>query len=241
MTKDWQTLYNLTQPLLAKYYPHYQSAKDWAKDFLQKTLTPGQLVLDLGCGHHSEDFTAVKNRIKLIGVDFDPTAGQDNKLLDEFKQADLNNKLPFSDNCFDLVYSRFVVEHLAQPQKTYQEVYRILKSGQYFVILAPNLYNPIIFLSKILPSAWHGKIKRRLTGTKETEVYPTYYRSNTAARIKKQLRQVGFKEIQVLRRGGMFEYFMANKFLFVLAIYCEKLMDLIAKFKKLHLIVIAQK
>lgn len=241
MIKSWEKLYNQTKPLLDKYYPGYESAKDYARKFLADNLTQGEVVLDLGCGHHSEDFVAVKNRIKLIGVDFDLSAAKENMVIDEFKQADLNKKLPFAEESFDLVYSRFVMEHVKEPQKTYQEVYRILKKDRYFIVLVPNLYNPVIFLSKIMPHGLIAWLKAKLTGTKEEEVYPTYYRTNTAAKITKQLSLAGFKNIQIVRKGGVFEYFMANKFLFRLAIIWEKITDHICRFKKLHLVVICQK
>jgi ubiquinone/menaquinone biosynthesis C-methylase UbiE len=241
MTKTWQNLYEKTKPILDKHYPDYESAKDYAKQFLNNNLKQGDIVLDLGCGIHSEDFQAIKHKIKLIGVDFAKQSGQQNQLLDEFKQVDLNKKLPFTDNSFDLVYSRFVIEHLQDPDQTYQEVYRVLKPGGYFIILTPNLYNKLIFLSKILPISLHKFLRAKLTGVAEEEVFPTYYRSNRPAKIKKQLKNSGFKNIKIIKKGGMFEYFMANKLLFILMIYCEKLTDYIFKFSKLHLVIICQK
>ncbi len=241
MTKTWQNLYEKTKPILDNHYPGYESAKDYAKQFLNNNLQQGDVVLDLGCGVHSEDFAAVKHKIKLVGVDFDEQSGQANRLLDEFKQADLNKTLPFNDNSFDVVYSRFVIEHLQNPTQTYQEVCRVLKPGGYFIILTPNLYNKLIFFSKILPISLHKILRAKLTGVKEEEVFPTYYRSNRPAKIKKQLKHSGFKNIKIIKKGGMFEYFMANKFLFILMIYWEKLTDYIFKFSKLHLIIICQK
>lgn len=241
MTKTWQNLYNQTKPLLDKHYPAYQSAKDYAKQFLNNNLKQGDAVLDLGCGIHSEDFTDCKDLIKLTGVDFDAQSGELNQMLAEFKQADLNKELPFADNTFDLVYSRFVLEHIKEPQKTYQEVHRVLKPGGYFIILTPNLYNKLILISRLLPTSLHKILRGKFTGAKEEDVFPTYYRSNRVGKIKKQLKASQFKNIKIIKKGGMFEYFMANKFLFILTIYLEKLTDYIFKFTKLHLVIICQK
>jgi len=241
MSKKWQELYKQTKPILDRYYPQYQSAKDYARQYLNENLKQGQEVLDLGCGTHSEDFTEAKGRIKLIGVDYEESAGEINNVIDEFKQADLNKELPFTDKQFDLVYSRFVIEHIANPVNVYEEVYRVLKPGSQLVLLAPNLYNPIILANKIMPSFIQKFFKTVLTGTKEEEVFPTYYRSNTSHRIKKQLIKAGFANIKIIRKGGVFEYFMANKFLFFLGIIFEKLTNFIFKFTKLHLVVICRK
>src|SRR5260221_10424471 len=45
-----------------------------------------------------------------------------------FVQADAHT-LPFSTNCFDTVYCRYVLEHLANPQMVLEEIFRVLKPG----------------------------------------------------------------------------------------------------------------
>jgi len=241
MSKDWQQLYNKTQPLVKKYYPDFKSANDYANEFLQAKLKPGDLVLDFGCGVHSEAFRDFKKQIHLVGVDFDQRAQTENPYIDEFKQADLNRTLPFATNSFDLVYSRFVMEHLAKPQNAYAEVYRVLKPNSYFIMITPNLYNKIIFLSWLLPDFLHRFLKKIFVGVKDTDIFPTLYHSNRAAKIKKQLIEAGFKDITIIKAGGMQEYFMCSKILFTLALLWEKLTDYIFKFTKIHLVVIARK
>jgi len=241
MSDNWTKLYNQTKPLLDKFYPNYESAKDLAKNILNKQLKQGDRVLDLGCGFHSEDFKEIKSEINLIGLDADLQAELNNKIIDQFVLADLNSKLPLKDEEFNLVYSRFVFEHVKDPQQAYKEVYRILKPGGSFVFLVPNLYNPVILISRILPTFFHKILKKIFVGVAEEEIYPTYYRANQARQIKKQLTKVGFKHIQITKRGGVFEYFMASKVLFFIGIIWERLTDYIGKFTKLHIIIIAQK
>jgi len=55
------------------------------------------------------------------------------------EKCDLNNKLPFPDNFFDVVFSNQVIEHLINIDCFIEEVYRILKSDGYAIISTENL------------------------------------------------------------------------------------------------------
>jgi ubiquinone/menaquinone biosynthesis C-methylase UbiE len=241
MSKTWQQLNNQTQPILKKLYPKFRSANDYAHDFLVAKLLQGSKVLDFGCGVHSEAFSEFKDKIHLVGVDFDNRAESANPYISEFKQADLNRNLPFDSNSFDVVYSRFVIEHLAKPERAYEEIFRVLKLGGNLILITPNLYNKIIFLSWLLPDFLHTVLKMFFVGVKETDVFPTLYHSNRASKIQRQLKSAGFSEIKITKAGGMQEYFMRSKVLFTLAVLWEKLTDHIFKFTKIHLVVVAKK
>lgn len=241
MKNNRKKSYTPKELLLHKYYPNFESAKDLAKRFLEITLKPKDMALDLGCGRYSEDFREVKDRIRLIGVDYDTQAGSENRYLDEFKQVDLNKKLPFEDNTFNLVYSRFVLEHIENPTNVYNEVYRVLKPGGHFFMLTPNLYNPAIFLNFLLPESFHTFVKRILAVVKDPDIYPTYYRSNTVKKIQTQLTSSRFTKIKQIRKGGIFEYFMVSKPLFMLSIFLERITDIVGKCTKIHLVIICQK
>ncbi len=46
--------------------------------------------------------------------------------------------LPFPDNSFDVIHSSNVLEHVADPEKTFQEAMRVLKPGGLLHIVVPN-------------------------------------------------------------------------------------------------------
>lgn len=48
--------------------------------------------------------------------------------------CDLNEKLPFDDDSFDIVMSFFVLEHIQNIELLFEEVYRILKFGGRWII-----------------------------------------------------------------------------------------------------------
>ncbi|MRG93194.1 methyltransferase domain-containing protein [Polyangium spumosum] len=54
-----------------------------------------------------------------------------------FLQGDAH-ALPFEDGSFDVVYCRFVLEHVADPARVLQEMHRVLRPGGRFFMQEPN-------------------------------------------------------------------------------------------------------
>ncbi len=54
-------------------------------------------------------------------------------------RADLNGKLPFEDETFDVIYSNQTIEHLYDTDNFVNEIWRVLKKGGYAVVATPNL------------------------------------------------------------------------------------------------------
>jgi SAM-dependent methyltransferase len=101
-------------------------------------------ILDIGAGrgHLSRrvhDFLTTKkfNSKNLLATDFDKKIFQASEV--NFKQADFNKKLPFSNSSFDIVYSVEVIEHLRCPYDFIDECYRILKPNGILIISTPNI------------------------------------------------------------------------------------------------------
>lgn len=49
-----------------------------------------------------------------------------------------NEKLPFDDNTFDVIYSKSFIEHLYYPGKYLEEAYRVLKPNGILLTLVPD-------------------------------------------------------------------------------------------------------
>jgi len=82
----------------------------------------GMSVLDLGCG---------RNKLPgSIGVDFLDLPGVD-------CVADLNDRLPFQDTSFDVVYSNQVFEHVTNFLGLMTECHRLLRQGGLLVAHVP--------------------------------------------------------------------------------------------------------
>ena len=49
-----------------------------------------------------------------------------------------SGEIPFSDNCFDVIYSKSFLEHIRNPEVFLKEAYRVLKPGGLIISLVPD-------------------------------------------------------------------------------------------------------
>jgi ubiquinone/menaquinone biosynthesis C-methylase UbiE len=97
-------------------------------------------VLDLGCGFEGNLLRKIKDRIS-SGVGLDISVNHENEDLKiKLFAHDLNEKLPFSENEFDVVTSLANLEHLEIPKKTLEEIYRVLKPEGILLLTTPSTH-----------------------------------------------------------------------------------------------------
>jgi len=118
-----------------------------ANQLIFELLSPGDRLLDLGCG--DGDFALLaKNKFKeVFGVDISPIAiqkanGKIANRLDKdhfhFLVCDVDEGLPFNHSFFDAVTCIALLEHVIHPPSLLKEIRRILRKGGELVILVPN-------------------------------------------------------------------------------------------------------
>jgi arsenite methyltransferase len=107
-------------------------------------ISRGQHVLDLGSGAGNDCFVVrslVGDNGKVTGIDFtDAMVEKANVNLQklgytniEFIKGDIEN-MPLSDNSFDVVISNCVLNLVPDKEKSYKEIYRVLKQNGHFCI-----------------------------------------------------------------------------------------------------------
>jgi ubiquinone/menaquinone biosynthesis C-methylase UbiE len=133
--------------LAAKYYAYNQ---DVLLSLLEKDK--GSRLLDVGCndGNFTVKAAEVIGTKNLFGIDLDRDALEKASVKGiEAKYHDVNYRFPFEDSYFDEVISNQVLEHVADTDNFFREIYRVLKKGGYAVISTPNIssFHNLAFLN----------------------------------------------------------------------------------------------
>src|SRR5579862_7359518 len=108
------------------YDAHYSGAKfhdAFYREFIHKYLTPGGRLLDAGCGRYLKFSKELASTATVVGVDLESKLETENEGSPYGVRGDLNY-LPFLSSYFDLIISRFVVEHLEHPAQVFGEFRR---------------------------------------------------------------------------------------------------------------------
>lgn len=109
-------------------------------------IRPGDAVLDCACGlgYGSYILYANSQASKVTGVDFEKNAvkyacanyGRAGKI--EFRQGDAQDLSFMPDNSVDFIAGFETIEHLKEPEKYLQELYRVLKPSGRVMLSAPD-------------------------------------------------------------------------------------------------------
>jgi ubiquinone/menaquinone biosynthesis C-methylase UbiE len=127
---------NENQRLASKVNP-----KDFVHSYLNPYLLPKSTILDIGCGPAviSEHIALQHTNIKITGLDISQerlvqTANEKSSISNlSFTTGDVYH-LPFKDNSFDLVFSRFLFEYLKAPLLALKEMKRICTPGGIVIV-----------------------------------------------------------------------------------------------------------
>ena len=118
--------YNWT-PARVAYYEKFE------KKLLQYVTKEAKL-LDLGCATGAFlIFLRERGWQKLSGIEYSKDAVTTARKYDLDVLDGKIDDAPYPDECFDVVYSHFVIEHVKDPHSFMKAVHRVLKPGGYFI------------------------------------------------------------------------------------------------------------
>jgi SAM-dependent methyltransferase len=178
-----------------RWYPAYVDEHARFDALIRRYLRPGARVLDAGAGRgvrYPFDYRHVVAR--MAGVDADP-AVLDNSSLSDATVADLAH-LPYAEAEFDLVFSKYVFEHLEHPQIVMRELRRVLKAGGHLLVHTPNRWHYVALAATLTPTRFHVWFNER-RGRVEADTFATRYRANDLKTLRRLAAASRFRVIDV--------------------------------------------
>jgi SAM-dependent methyltransferase len=157
-----------------------------------------------------------------VGADFD-TRVCENPLLHRGVVI-VGEKLPFDDGAFDVVFSRYVLEHVTNPPRFLNEVWRVLRPGGSFLFLTPNKCHYVAVASRCTSHAFHGWYNK-LRGREETDTFSTVYRLNSRRTIRRHFENAGYLEEELITRECCPNYLTLAVPLFLIGVGFERLVN----------------
>ncbi len=202
------------------------SPNDGTLDFygrINTLIRPDMVVLDLGAGRggwFTDDAVPFRKAVRglkgkvarLIAADVDP-AVLDNPAADE-KLLIKDGHVPVEDGSVDLVICDYVLEHIEDPAAFSLEIDRILRPGGWLCARTPHRNNFVSLFARAVSNARHAAVLRKVQpGRKEMDVFPTAYRLNTLAAVRRSFPR--YRDASFIFRADP-AYFFGRKALFKL-------------------------
>jgi ubiquinone/menaquinone biosynthesis C-methylase UbiE len=178
--------------------PKAPAWNQWIYHELVGRLANGKRWLELGCGRGPFDpvISLARRRYKesqYVGVDLSLQSLMANP-FEGLVCSDIG-QLPFADGYFEVVSSNMVFEHLKEPRAAMHEIRRVLSrdgiavihaaSSRHFSLIAGRL------IARCVGGPYYRSLVSRYSGRQEGDVFPTFYRANSAARAQKLAEESG--------------------------------------------------
>jgi len=203
------------------WWAHTKHPYNVLNDALSQSVVKGKVVLEQGCGYTAPLLQQYRDRgAELIGVDVVDFEIEESGM--QLIKANIED-LPLPDESVDVVFSRSVMEHVGDPGRVFEEVFRVMRPGGKWIFLTANRWDYVSVVSRLVPNKFHGALVHHTEGREEKDVFPTVYKSNSYGQIKALAKQSGMSVEKFEYLGQHPAYFAFNRCLYWLASVYEKM------------------
>jgi SAM-dependent methyltransferase len=167
-----------------------------ALDDVRSTATGPVTALDAGCGRRSP-LEAMRARIgRLVGVDIHEP-DEPLPYLDEFLRLDMCVPSDaFAPGTFDLVLSRFAIEHLEAPDIAFDNMERWLRPGGILVASTVNRRHPFVRAYLGMPS-WLRTRLQPMVKADRADAHRLVGACNDPTTLRQALLAAGFDDVRL--------------------------------------------
>jgi len=219
----WGPIKPSVEPLWRRFYGHISPVE--FVHTLSRWLAPDVTVLEVGAGAGNLYPHRIRGSVKrIVGVDPDPRV-VGNAQLDE-GIVGYCEKLPFSNESFDVVFHRMLAEHLADPDTATREISRVLKPGGTLVVHTPNRLHYSILISRLTP-LWFHRAVMRMVGTRKNpeDVHNAYYGMNSRADIHRICEKAGLSVTHLEFLNGPPGYLRFSRWSFLAGVLYQRVIE----------------
>lgn len=121
----------------AQFGDKYSSYPHQLASYLISRFGIAGKILDLACGRGEYSEIFLENGMEVEKIDKDPVAAE---LNDKVLIADIDKGLPYSDNEFDWIFAKHIIEHVNDAEHLLKESYRVLKPGGKLLVMTQDWF-----------------------------------------------------------------------------------------------------
>jgi SAM-dependent methyltransferase len=203
MTPLRKSVQQFARAMQQRITPGVRYHQDTFVEVLGTQVPHGGRWLDLGCGHRllpswqsAREREFITRAGTVVGLDYDFESVRRHATIRCRCRGDIG-ALPFASGTFELVTANMVVEHLDHPERQFQEVARVLRSGGIFLYHTPNADNYQVRIARLVPDGLKAMMAGMLEGRRSEDVFPAHYRANTAMDAARLARASGLSVARI--------------------------------------------